>query len=158
MNREIKFRFFVPGHGMSRAFTLQEIWLNKEFKTKSGTNISFYDTTLIVMQYIGLKDRYEYEIYEGDVLANDLDKEGNMIRNPCAFQISRYLHKSNEFSDFKVVYGWNIIFSGIERSKIIGNIYQNPELLEDDFILPESPPEFTEFEQKKLIQLLQEYK
>lgn len=153
-NRENKFRFFIPGHGMSRPFTLEQIWLNKELKTKSSVKISFYDPMLIVMQYIGLKDREGNEIYEGDILLHDLDSNGNMLRNPCLFQISGYLYRANELSNSKVVYGWNVFFENVETNKIIGNIFENPDLLEDDFIFPEHPPEFSEFEQKKLISLL----
>ena len=71
-----------------------------------------------VAQYTGLKDKNGQEIYEGDVL--------------------RYLGQSRFYDSVKIVVWENkTAFNGFLISKstdyeIIGNIYENPELLKDN--------------------------
>lgn len=72
-----------------------------------------------VMQYTGLKDKNGIEIYEGDILGLDsrepfgyvtFDKAG--FRLETSRDKSNFLHNYNRFN-----------------LQIIGNIYENPELL-----------------------------
>lgn len=79
---------------------------------------------LILMQYTGLKDKNGKEIYEGDVVKYKDDKDG--VRAVLwsdkigAFVIGR----------FNTV-GTSLLGLYFEEMEIIGNIYENPELLED---------------------------
>jgi uncharacterized phage protein (TIGR01671 family) len=72
-----------------------------------------------LMQYTGLKDKNGKEIYEGDVIVYDGD-----IDDPD----SRY-----EIKWVDEIYGFqlsdDIPISDVEHLIVLGNIYENPELL-----------------------------
>lgn len=67
------------------------------------------------MQFTGLKDKNGKEIYEGDILA----KENVRARYEVIFHKGVFCHE---------MMGAYHIFSGKEV-EVIGNIYENPELL-----------------------------
>lgn len=117
MSREIKFRAWVKQDNEwfytyldieEDDFCGNEIWLD-------------YDKCATIEQYTGLKDKNGKEIYEGDIL-----------------QIDDHI-----LGDFVVVwhnFGWKIKRSvgyeslSVHKSEdctVIGNIHENPELLED---------------------------
>lgn len=119
MNREIKFRI-VDENGEMKYGELENMafrnccyWLGKYYR-KENTEI---------MQYTGLKDKNGKEIYEGDIVRSRLilDNSAVEFRNG-SFWI--YLAPLGEFLDLYVdntSKGYNI--------EVIGNIYENPELL-----------------------------
>ena len=95
-----------------------------------------------VMQYIGIKDDYGIEIYEGDIVEvtyseygfdgetiQDYQITGYIRREFMGFNICIGIHEDIPvFSDYvaKVMMG---IFLMNEKWKVIGNIYENPEFL-----------------------------
>jgi hypothetical protein len=73
-----------------------------------------------IMQYTGLKDKNGKEIYEGDILYYEsCDDKKEVMWGPILDH------------DTKMGYGdgWGLV-STDEDAEIIGNIYENPELLE----------------------------
>lgn len=117
--REIKFRARALSYGTNDwvYFTIDGILNSHNFDRNDFGQ---------VYQYTGLKDSQQKEIYEGDILISNNDK------HRLAWVIS--------FNDGK--YGVNNVFQGkiknefypVEQAdlsyrRIIGNIYENPELL-----------------------------
>lgn len=69
-----------------------------------------------VGQYTGLKDKNRISIYEGDILQTELFKKINTIH------IVEWIEKEARFTDYDPK----------EEFEVIGNIYDNPELLEGE--------------------------
>ena len=76
----------------------------------------------IWMQYTGLKDKNGKEIYEGDIIEHNCVMDQYTGR----LHIETVLFKNGEFIGAKP---WEY-FDFNDEIKIIGNIYENPELLE----------------------------
>ena len=78
----------------------------------------------VLMQYVGLEDKNGKEIYEGDIVKTDLGN-GVVVFDSGAFQIKNL--------DDGEWYWFNDFFSlyegGCYLVEVIGNIYENPELL-----------------------------
>ena len=106
MNREIKFRFWIE----HSKFMTEPITLDKIF--------DYQDQVLnnITMRFIDQKDKHNKEIYEGDILRNPEGKKGVV-----EFFDGSFCLKSNGF--YVLNYGF------LKNKEVIGNIYENPELL-----------------------------
>ena len=118
--REIKFRAWFEK--FKEMYTVKMVDLQKEIAYFDKYNYrSFYDIDL--MEYTGLKDKNEKEIYEGDIVK---------LRANHGIGIIKY---SDEWGAFVIEYikprplavlGMNYYKEDIE---VLGNIYKNPELL-----------------------------
>jgi len=84
------------------------------------------DEDLIIMQYTGLHDSKEVEIYEGDIVNYE-----SISPNGKSGQGEVYFEDCGCFCSFMIREGNTAITMGSMVYKIIGNIYENPELLEN---------------------------
>lgn len=77
-------------------------------------------------QFIGLKDINKVEIYEGDILQSE-DKNAYLIKHEfsCCSFVARHLNSLDHFSEI------TYCFINNKNKKVIGNIYENPELIKD---------------------------
>ena len=119
MTREIKFRFWNTNDK-------QMLQGSKSFHSNQ-----FSEERWIPMQFTGLKDKKGKEIYEGDIIEwicnNGFpkgDKRGGVVEfEGCEFFIRCYGNIQKIFNGFS--------FDSIRKHsfKVIGNKFENPELL-----------------------------
>lgn len=123
--RDIKFRawFIDTGHGEEpRMVQDYHSTIYMEF---IGLNPRLSGYAAEIMQFTGLKDQYGNEIYEGDILQIETDKIIGVVHyNNAMFKLN-LIHKWAKAMRNELYY-----FCENENVKIIGNIYENPELLE----------------------------
>ncbi|ATV35928.1 YopX family protein [Fusobacterium pseudoperiodonticum] len=129
MNRDIKFRAWVK----DRKAIFEVVLIN--YVTKKVTYLfervghllnirheKFNDIEL--MQYSGLTDMMEKEIYEGDILFESFgEKYYKVVFENGSFRA--------EFEGDFEEHSFDLIDVVAQGCKIVGNIYENPELLSE---------------------------
>ena len=144
--REIKFRawdkdykkmitnFLLPEsksfgmHRMAISFTGEVFtftdWDMAEYDEDEMYNSAKYPSRFELMQYTGLKDKNGKEIYEGDICRDGLDWVFKVIWDS---DNARFLGQQKKpRGDTYICY-----IGRIPAVEIIGNIHENPELLND---------------------------
>jgi len=118
--KEIKFRawdkrgekWLEPHHvDISCAGVVSKATVHRGYEIARDRNLDFIE----IMQYTGLKDKNGKEIYEGDI---------------CQI-IAEYSDQKPHIHKFEVKWdkiGWSNLL--VFECEIIGNIYENPELIE----------------------------
>lgn len=129
--REILFRGKLTANGKWSEGNLQI--------TKNGVAIITPDETVIgcygqvipetIGQYTGLKDSNGTRIFEGDIVENERII-GFVFYKECdaSFELKWKNADKHRKDFFKTCYLSN--YSGLDSLKVIGNIFDNPELLE----------------------------
>lgn len=125
MQREIKFRAWDK--------ELKQWWYSQELDAEFlGEILQGKYPEMIVCQYTGLTDKNNKEIYEGDIVQVfpiGWDENESMLQRMSRKTVVEW----EEFEDgeygYRLGFGFNISWEKEEKVKIIGNIYENPELL-----------------------------
>ena len=128
--REIKFRAW-DGDQMIESY---EVGISKFFDMCDGEYEDF-GATENIMQYTGLKDKNGKEIYEGDIMSFiEIDEDSALGREETFVGTIEYITESGGYR-FVEKGGRRrelyliLDFPPVYEVKIIGNIYENPELL-----------------------------
>ncbi len=132
MKREIKFRAWDKRDGLQKMLYLTGFVPYGEGWSGGNPDYKFYELyyglnafmkvsekEIEIMQFTGLKDGHGKEIYEGDICEGHSDGIGVITWSPFDGGYD-YV-----FSDEANVGIWEVI----KFIKVIGNVYQNPELL-----------------------------
>lgn len=126
--REIKFRAWDKNKNKMYQvrginFDNEDLWLKINETQIMGANL--FEVEL--MQYTGLKDKNGTEIYEGDIVKYTSELENGIFEvkySNCRFY---GLWIEANFMDITT----DLFYLGCSNElEVIGNIYQNPELLE----------------------------
>lgn len=120
MNREIKYR--QPVFNSKGDFLEWHYWgwINKgNFVGPMAVGNGHFTKGEMGQQYIGRKDRSGAEIYEGDIFLKK-DKNDNLYYQVVEFKNGAFVVRPNK----------GILYDHIVTGKIVGNIYENPKLME----------------------------
>ncbi|EGQ4313718.1 YopX family protein [Staphylococcus pseudintermedius] len=84
----------------------------------NGSLRSFHE--VVLMQSTGLTDKYEDEVYIGDIIWDDMHDEYGVVK----------------LSEAKAIIDWGYIeedlFENIELLEVVGNIFENKDLLQEE--------------------------
>jgi len=134
--REIKFRAWDKFH--KRMYRVESIYFEDEYISLFTNTIydNGYDSIKLklseveLMQYTGLKDKNGVEIYSGD----NFGKMGGDVNRPDEYEFWATVYFDEDFAAFCVETcsgGWEYLHDYLDKNycEIIGNIYENPDLL-----------------------------
>lgn len=134
MSRDIKFR--VYDKWTKQMLPVLSIDCKETFSSERGDNV--------LMQYTGLKDKNDKEIYEGDIIEikyKEYAFDGSTLIDRCIKGYIDYHYLSfdiciGEHDGIKTyscfVQEMMLVDNFIDEEwEVIGNIYENPELLEE---------------------------
>lgn len=121
--REIKFRAWDK-LGDDEGVPCMRAWghlLNIQYQYSEDS--IFNDPMLILMQYTGLKDKNGKEIYEGDVVRVIPNEAGTPLARVCEVRISPRMGYTLFINNRICAFSYEV------DTEVIGNIYENPELM-----------------------------
>ncbi len=122
MNKEIKFRAWLP---KGNFYNQDPIMINVDLCEQHSDTTEYFIAQKygILMQYTQLKDRNGIEIYEGDIYLRWNNNHTAQI--PCVVMWENPDIEGGHCGD---IHGY--VFSVLpHKLEVIGNIYQNPELI-----------------------------
>lgn len=114
---EIKFRAWDAKNKEMVFLSLRFLveYFNRENVSFGDGNFNSYEW----MQFTGLQDKNKNDIYVGDLLK---------IAMTVGSKKPEYIWRVVEFKD-GTFSAWGLLITHANRSEVVGNIYQNPELL-----------------------------
>ena len=127
MPREIKFR----GKTLkTNKWIYGDLIQNKEINNYQIIDYTSYGKEVIkdtIGQYTGLKDKNGKEIYEGDIISNEYEKCIVVWVKEYAGFMLKLINKEYEDKEWT-----NPMIDLRKDEEVIGNIYDNPDLLEKE--------------------------
>jgi uncharacterized phage protein (TIGR01671 family) len=122
-NREIKFRVW---HKISKEWE-GYIGLNQIIP---HTSLEYTEDDLVFQQYTGLKDKKKNDIYEGDIVEGETEDtffNHLVVEYKSDYGGYAFVYYLDGLNNNKIKFEY--WFKQLKKLKIVGNIFQNPELL-----------------------------
>lgn len=138
MSREIKFRAWSTPDNIMHNNVYIYPYPNSMVVGRDDKSIGFDGIDVVVMQYTGLKDMNEVEVYEGDILKfTEIDEESVLGVGVTDIAQVKWIDDLAQ---------WRVVFPSGRRTElhcilevpyfydqeVIGNVYENPELIGDN--------------------------
>lgn len=132
--REIKFRVW-DGNKMTDQIRLE---FAHGLRLVSTSNLGFDmigDDKCILMQSTGLLDKNAKEIYEGDIVVvpnqnyDPSNGDDNNLIKVVSYHVNRFGIEDMKAGEFEELYDYWTGENETEDIEIVGNIYENPDLL-----------------------------
>ena len=114
-----------------RQYCVKDKYMSQEYEGAVVFDISADDD--IIMQWTGLLDKNGKKIFEGDIINFKVDGfPKDTFRGIIRFNDASFLLHEETFADGCICDGLenDELISNFSDIEVIGNIYQNPELLE----------------------------
>ena len=119
MSREIKFRAWTGTHWL-KPMEMAKMWMVGSSEQNLGQMALPEDIEL--MQYTGLKDKDYKSIYEGDIVRTRDAGDGEVMMHPNGFWAIKLINIQGQPEHH--------LYSHVNIGcEVVGNVYENPELV-----------------------------
>lgn len=128
-----RFRAWLPD--VQKMLRVKALVYEEKTRCVCGYAYDFYieDENAIIMQSTGLKDKNGQEIFEGDIVSDGYDTGDIKNHETLGFYMVDKKGIECWFSDGATIEDFEeYVKTAFKIIEVIGNIYENPELLEAD--------------------------
>jgi uncharacterized phage protein (TIGR01671 family) len=133
--REIKFRAWHRGVKEILSVGMIEFFKGDKPYRVNELNEAWHSDDIVIMQYIGLKDKNGKEIFEGDIVkcipTTEYPTYGQLADIIFSNDLQWVARTPSTSDDFEYTCGMPIVWGGWLSIEVVGNIHENPELLKN---------------------------